>query len=95
MLKHVMIQMLENHYTGEKAISRTIPDSLRYPFFSTSIILQLKFIHLLQKYLYKHYLHFIQHGLVDLRYKICETGPQSKTQVSRTFLYAENCLFKC
>ena len=67
-LKPAMFNMLENHYTGGKAIPCTIPDSLSNPIFSApGVILQLEFIHLLQNdiYEYMHYLHFMQQRQVN------------------------------
>ena len=49
MLKHVMPKVLENHYTGGKAIPHTF----------------IEFIQLLQNDFFRHYLHFMQQRLVQ------------------------------
>ena len=58
--------MLEKHYTGKKAISCPIPDSLINPFLQQQacVILQLISLNLLQNGIYILYIHFIQQRLI-------------------------------
>ena len=83
MLKPVMFKMLENHYTGKKAIPCTILDSLSYPFFKIKCHFATRF----HPFAAKSLLYFIHQRLVK------KELPKDSS-ISRTF-HAEYSLFKC